>query len=67
MRRVTITAQPVWGDPYAWDNPAALDGDATADVCVVGLGGSGLAAVGALLAGGNAHTHGSGSIGMRHL
>ena len=42
-------ATPVWGDPTAWENPAALDGDATADVCVVGLGGSGLAAVGALL------------------
>jgi gamma-glutamylputrescine oxidase len=40
---------PVWGDPADWANPAALEGDATADVCVVGLGGSGLAAVGALL------------------
>jgi gamma-glutamylputrescine oxidase len=49
MRRVTITAQPVWGDPSAWENPDALDGDATADICVVGLGGSGLAAVGAAL------------------
>ncbi len=43
------TATPVWGDPDAWENPAPLEGDARADVCVVGLGGSGLAAVGALL------------------
>jgi glycine/D-amino acid oxidase-like deaminating enzyme len=42
-------ATPVWGDPDAWENPVPLEGDATADVCVVGLGGSGLAAVGALL------------------
>jgi glycine/D-amino acid oxidase-like deaminating enzyme len=41
--------QPVWGDPTAWDNPAPLDGPVEADVCVVGLGGSGLAAVGAAL------------------
>ncbi|MEA2291762.1 MAG: gamma-glutamylputrescine oxidase [Solirubrobacteraceae bacterium] len=40
---------PLWGDPAAWTNPAALEGDARADVCVVGLGGSGLAAIGALL------------------
>jgi glycine/D-amino acid oxidase-like deaminating enzyme len=40
-------AAPVWGDPTAWENPPALAGDASADVCVVGLGGSGLAAVGA--------------------
>jgi gamma-glutamylputrescine oxidase len=46
---VTAAATPVWGDPAAWDNPARLDGDARADVCVVGLGGSGLAAVGAAL------------------
>ena len=42
-------ATPVWGDPTAWANPPALDGEVTADVCVVGLGGSGLAAVGAAL------------------
>ena len=42
-------AYPVWGDPAAWRNPPALDGDVEADVCVVGLGGSGLAAVGAAL------------------
>jgi gamma-glutamylputrescine oxidase len=40
---------PVWGDPAAWDNPPPLDGDVRADLCVVGLGGSGLAAVGAAL------------------
>jgi glycine/D-amino acid oxidase-like deaminating enzyme len=40
---------PIWGDPRAGDVPPALDGDVRADVCVVGLGGSGLAAVGALL------------------
>src|SRR5688500_7677199 len=49
MRRVTAASTPVWGDPAEWDNPLALEGDATADVCVVGLGGSGLAAVGAAL------------------
>lgn len=42
-------AYPVWGDPAEWRNPGPLEGDATADVCVVGLGGSGLAAVGAAL------------------
>jgi len=46
---VTAAATPVWGDPSAWQNPAALEGDVSADVCVVGLGGSGLAAVGAAL------------------
>jgi glycine/D-amino acid oxidase-like deaminating enzyme len=42
-------AAPVWGDPTAWANPPALAGDAQADLCVIGLGGSGLAAVGAAL------------------
>jgi glycine/D-amino acid oxidase-like deaminating enzyme len=42
-----VNATPVWGDPAAWGNPPPLDGDVAADVCVVGLGGSGLAAVGA--------------------
>src|SRR5687767_10318139 len=42
-------ATPIWGDPHDWENPPPLDGDVRADVCVVGLGGSGLAAVGALL------------------
>jgi glycine/D-amino acid oxidase-like deaminating enzyme len=40
---------PLWGDPAAWDNPPPLREAVRADVCVVGLGGSGLAAVGALL------------------
>jgi glycine/D-amino acid oxidase-like deaminating enzyme len=40
---------PVWGDPADWENPPALQGDVAVDVCVVGLGGSGLAAVGAAL------------------
>jgi gamma-glutamylputrescine oxidase len=40
---------PLWGDPADWTNPPPLRGDVRADVCVVGLGGSGLAAVEALL------------------
>ncbi len=44
-----VAATPVWGDPAAWANPAPLAGAVDADVCVVGLGGSGLAAVGAAL------------------
>ncbi len=39
---------PVWDD-HAWTRLPALDGDVRADVCVVGLGGSGLTAVGELL------------------
>src|SRR5215203_6959893 len=46
---MTAAATPVWGDPADWENPPALAGDASADLCVVGLGGSGLAAVGAAL------------------
>jgi gamma-glutamylputrescine oxidase len=49
MPRVAVAATPVWGDPLAWDNPPPLAGDVSVDVCVVGLGGSGLAAVGAAL------------------
>src|SRR5215207_1278869 len=49
MPRVSALPTPVWGDPAAWPNPPALAGDASADLCVVGLGGSGLAAVGAAL------------------
>ena len=45
----TVAVQPVWGDPAAWENPPPLAGEVAADVCVVGLGGSGLAAVGAAL------------------
>jgi len=48
-RVIEAVAAPVWGDPAAQPNPPALRGDAEADVCVVGLGGSGLAAVGAAL------------------
>jgi glycine/D-amino acid oxidase-like deaminating enzyme len=40
---------PVWGDPAGGENPGPLRGPVSADVCVVGLGGSGLAAVGRLL------------------
>ena len=40
---------PVWGDPAGEENPGPLRGSVSADVCVVGLGGSGLAAVGRLL------------------
>src|SRR5687767_12425329 len=42
-------ATPVWGDPAGAENPGPLRGAVSADVCVVGLGGSGLAAVGRLL------------------
>jgi glycine/D-amino acid oxidase-like deaminating enzyme len=42
-------AVPLWGDPADWTNPPPLRGDVRADVCVIGLGGSGLAAVAALL------------------
>ena len=41
--------QPVWQYP-GWPEPPALHGDAGADVCVIGLGGSGLSCVGELLA-----------------
>ena len=43
---MSAAATPVWGDPAGPANPAPLAGDVAADVCVVGLGGSGLAAVG---------------------
>lgn len=39
---------PVWDD-HDWTHLPALEGDVHADVCVVGLGGSGLTAVGELL------------------
>jgi glycine/D-amino acid oxidase-like deaminating enzyme len=41
---------PVWDDDPTWLPPAPLDGDTAADVCVIGLGGSGLVAVRALRA-----------------
>jgi gamma-glutamylputrescine oxidase len=39
---------PVWEDGD-WAGLPVLDGDLTADVCIVGLGGSGLSAIGELL------------------
>jgi glycine/D-amino acid oxidase-like deaminating enzyme len=46
-----VTGSPVaWDDEVAdWVGPPPLDGDTTADACVVGLGASGLAAVEALV------------------
>jgi glycine/D-amino acid oxidase-like deaminating enzyme len=41
---VASSADPVWEDG-AWEGLPVLTGERTADVCVVGLGGSGLAAV----------------------
>lgn len=43
-----VTA-PAWDDDPTWSPPWALDGDAHCDTCVIGLGGSGLVAVHALL------------------
>ena len=40
---------PVWGDPGDAERPGPLREAVAADICVVGLGGSGLAAVGAAL------------------
>ena len=39
-----MSSDPVWEDG-TWTPLPALEGDVTADVCVVGLGGSGLTAV----------------------
>lgn len=44
-----MISAPVWEDG-AWQSLPALDGEVTADVCVIGLGGSGLACVRELLA-----------------
>jgi len=41
---------PVWDDDPAWQPPSPLAGDTSTDVCVIGLGGSGLVAVRALRA-----------------
>ena len=49
MTTAVPVERPLWGDPRDWDNPPPLRGDVHADVCVIGLGGSGLAAVQALL------------------
>ncbi|HEX2203419.1 MAG TPA: FAD-binding oxidoreductase [Longimicrobium sp.] len=45
---VTAPNVPVWEDG-AWEALPRLEGDVEADVCVVGLGGSGLTCIGALL------------------
>jgi gamma-glutamylputrescine oxidase len=44
----TLPNLPVWDD-HDWTHLPTPDGDVSADVCVVGLGGSGLTAVGQLL------------------
>lgn len=44
MLDVESPNSPVWDDP-AWAGLPTLDRDLTADICLVGLGGSGLAAV----------------------
>lgn len=63
-----IVGTPVWDDG-AWTALPALDGDLDCECCVVGLGGSGLTAVGALLdrgvdvVGVDAHDVGAGAAG----
>ena len=49
---VSLPNMPVWDDDPAWQPPSPLEADASADVCVIGLGGSGLVAVLALRAAG---------------
>ena len=46
--RMTPRNTPVWDDDRDWIAPPPLEGDARCDVCVIGLGGSGLVAVRAL-------------------
>lgn len=59
---------PVWDDG-AWQSLPTLDGDVTCGTCVIGLGGSGLTAIGELLARGedvigiDAHDVGAGAAG----
>lgn len=59
---------PVWDDG-AWQSLPALDGDLTCGTCVIGLGGSGLTAIGELLSRGedvigiDAHDVGAGAAG----
>jgi glycine/D-amino acid oxidase-like deaminating enzyme len=48
---------PVWDD-HPWSGPPSLQGTVDADLCVIGLGGSGLAAVGEALA------HGRSAVGI---
>ncbi len=43
---------PVWDTEPSWQSPSPLSGDTSCDVCVVGLGGSGLVAVRELQASG---------------
>jgi len=50
VRAVIAPNTPVWDDEPAWVPLAPLTGDASCDVCVIGLGGSGLMAVHALRA-----------------
>ncbi|HYW51875.1 MAG TPA: FAD-binding oxidoreductase [Gemmatimonadaceae bacterium] len=47
MTELPLHAQnvPVWDDEPSWSSPSPLDGDASCEICVVGLGGSGLTAV----------------------
>lgn len=60
---------PVWDDEPDWAPLPPLDGDAVCDVCVVGLGGSGLVVIRALRAQGvnvigvDAHDAGAGAAG----
>lgn len=49
---VNLPNVPVWDDDPAWQPLSPLAGDTSADVCVIGLGGSGLVAVRALRAAG---------------
>jgi gamma-glutamylputrescine oxidase len=48
MSMLGVPNTPVWDDG-SWRGLPRLDGDVSADVCVVGLGGSGLTCVGELL------------------
>jgi gamma-glutamylputrescine oxidase len=45
----SATNNPVWDDGQ-WQSFPLLDGDVTCDTCVIGLGGSGLTAIGELVA-----------------
>ena len=41
--------KPIWDNDNSWTSPLPLQSDKSCDVCVVGLGGSGLTAVNHLL------------------
>jgi glycine/D-amino acid oxidase-like deaminating enzyme len=66
---VIVTNIPVWDDAPDWVPLPPLDGDAACEVCVVGLGGSGLVAIRALrergvdVIGVDAHDVGAGAAG----